>query len=387
MKLAAEAGSLLKIEEEIRRQIKFLKTVLDSLDHPFIIINLKDLTIELANEASKHHLPRGRSACYTLTHNAGACENCGDICPAEIIKRTLKPVTVEHLYKSEDGKTTTIEIHAYPIFDADGNLVQMIEYSFDISERKRMEEELLKNRKFESIGVLAGGIAHDFNNLLSVLIGNITLVKENPAISDKVRKNCLQKAENAALKAAGLSEKLITFSEGGWLKREKIELADLLEHTVREASNTEVVFRLDLPGDLMAVFGDERQLQEVFSNLIRNAREAISTGDEILIEADNMNSSDVYREVTGNQDFETQKQQLYVKISITDRGRGIAKQDLPKIFDPYFTTKKLGEQKGMGLGLTVCYSIIDKHEGYIAVRSEVDSYTTANVYLPAFIPN
>jgi signal transduction histidine kinase len=375
-------------EEELRSQNEYLRTILDALTHPFYIIDINDYSVVLANKACGFDLSTGRKpCCYQLTHNADVpCgrSNSNHECPVEIIKETGEPAIVEHIHANVDGKDRYHEIHAYPVFDKEGNLVQMIEYNLDITSRKQLESELLKSKQLESIGILAGGIAHDFNNILSVIIGNIDLVKDELSPKDK-NYTFLEHAEKNAMKAADLSRKLISFSRGGWLERKKVRVPDLVRAAMG-SSFLDIDFKvsLEFPDDLLPVYADERQLNQVFVNVIRNAVEAMAGVDDafLKIEARNLDAQDK-KVLTQLQPLKPD-QGSFVKVSVIDRGTGIPKENIPKVFDPYFTTKTTTDQKGLGLGLTLCYSIVKKHGGLITVHSEPGTGTTVDIFLPAF---
>lgn len=386
------------VQEEARKQNEFLRTVLDSMSYPFYIINLDDYTIELANKASKRDDFLNYSTCYALTHGRETpCESPG--CPMEDVKRTGKPVITEHVHQHPDGEESVVEVHAYPIMNRQGEVTRMIEYSVDVTHRKQMEAELLKNRQLESIGILAGGIAHDFNNLLSVIIGNITLVTDELDAADRNRR-FLGSAEKSAMKAADLAQKLTTLSRGGWLEKTPVNLLKLVERLIAAGPSWDdedlapgtnpwqCTFKVESGEDVMAVIGDRSRLEQVLSYLIRNSCEAladIDAAERNVIQVNVANVTSPRDEIPGFEDLRHQKGTRYVRLSITDKGKGISKDNMPKIFDPYFSTKKIGDRKGTGLGLTLCYSILKKHGGYIFVQSEEGRGTTVDVFIPGVL--
>ncbi len=242
----------------------------------------------------------------------------------------------------------------------------------DITERKRMEEEIMKARKLESLGVLAGGIAHDFNNMLTAVLGNISFAKHfaDPENSKLLRR--LAEAEKASLRARDLTQQLLTFSRGGAPIKETVSLVELLKGTSEFAlSGSNVVCEFSILDDLWPVDADQGQISQVIENLIINANQAMPEGGTIQVRAENVTvgTGNILPLVKGQ----------YVKVSVTDHGLGIPKEHLLKLFDPYFTTK----QEGSGLGLATAYSIIKKHGGYITADSELGVGTTVNFYLPA----
>jgi signal transduction histidine kinase len=247
------------------------------------------------------------------------------------------------------------------------------------AERTRLHDELLTAKKMEAIGILAGGIAHDFNNMLSVIIGNIGLALEEMESNPKWAAKVLKNAEKASIQATELSQKLTTFSKGGWIVPREIILSAVLKHTEEQNPTMKKIFHhttAAIPAGLKSIYGDERYLSQVIQNLLQNADEATAEPKQITLEAENVT-------LKKDNDFEL-KNGDYVKISIIDNGRGIPGEHLGKIFDPYFSTKDNVTQKGLGLGLALCYSIIKKHNGHIAVNSEVGKGTTVEILLPTY---
>jgi signal transduction histidine kinase/Flp pilus assembly protein TadD len=246
----------------------------------------------------------------------------------------------------------------------------------EIQNREQAEDELLKSQKLEAVGILAGGIAHDFNNLLAIIIGNLDMAMDNPLIDPEIGK-MLKAAEKSSLQAAELSEKLVTFSRGGWIYPDKLKIATIISDTLARYPELQSQ-QLDIliPPVLPPVHADERQMRQVLYNLLQNAKDAAGDAGQVTLQAEQMDFKE-------DNDFGL-KQGAYIKLSVSDKGKGIPPEYLNKIFDPYFTTKDDVTRKGMGLGLAICYSIIRKHNGHITVRSEKGAGTTVEVYIPAF---
>jgi two-component system, cell cycle sensor histidine kinase and response regulator CckA len=243
----------------------------------------------------------------------------------------------------------------------------------EITERGKMEQELLKAQKFESLGVLAGGIAHDFNNLLASIAGKISL-----AMLDIDPKNSsyrqLEGAKKASLRAQDLTLQLLTFSKGGDQVRKAVPIADLIrEVTGFAVRGSRIKFFFSLPPDLWPAEADESQISQVIHNLIINADHAMPKGGTITISCENV--------VVAAPSKLPLRQGNYVRINVRDHGVGIPREHLSKIFDPYFTTK----QKGSGLGLAMAYAIISQHDGHILAESESGKGTTFIIYLPAAV--
>jgi nitrogen-specific signal transduction histidine kinase/CheY-like chemotaxis protein len=246
--------------------------------------------------------------------------------------------------------------------------------AYNISERKKIEDEHLRIQKLESIGTLAGGIAHDFNNLLQAILGNIQLAKRVLNPEDKPF-SWLTSAEKAGDQAKDLSYRLLTFAKGGEPFKQVTAITRLLRETVQLAlsgSNISAEFVLD--ENLYSLEIDEGQMKQVISNIVINATEVMPRGGCIIVTAHNLPA------LRGN-NLPLQGRN-YVHISVEDQGIGIAPKNLPKVFDPYFTTKGMGSEKGKGLGLTICHSIITRHDGLISIESTPGVKTIVHIYLP-----
>lgn len=269
----------------------------------------------------------------------------------------------------KDGRQIPVEISA-SLSELQGVAIIQGIYR-DVTERLKMEEELNRASKLESIGVLAGGIAHDFNNLLTALIGNIAMGKRLVNPEDLAYERLVQ-AEKASLRARDLTQQLLTFSRGGVPIKQTTLIVELLKDSSSFALRGSKV-RCDyfIPEDLWPIDVDRGQLGQVTHNLIINAEQAMPEGGVMAISAENI--------ILGDEDIPQLKGGRYVKILFEDHGVGIRRENISRIFDPYFTTKK----KGSGLGLATAYSIINNHNGLLTVDSELDVGTSFIVYLPA----
>jgi len=244
----------------------------------------------------------------------------------------------------------------------------------DISAERELEKEFLKSQKLESIGLLAGGIAHDFNNILSGILGNAQLAAM-AAKSGKSLEKYLSGIEEATKNAASLTQQLLTFSKGGKPVKELISLKELLVESVDFAlRGSTVKGKLDIPADLWMVEADPGQINQVINNLTINAVQSMPGGGMLKISANNIPSLS-----SAGEEALPLAEGRYIKITCTDTGIGIPKENLTHIFDPYFTTK----QKGSGLGLATTHAIIKKHNGLIRVKSTLGRGTTFEIYLPA----
>jgi len=271
----------------------------------------------------------------------------------------------EELRKHRDNLEELVEERAKELKSANEHLVREIEH------RQRMQEELLKTQKLESLGILAGGIAHDFNNILAGILTNISIVKHYGNVAEDIY-DILTEAEKASFQARNLTQQLLGFARGGKPVKKTVSLPALLQDTVEfSLSGSNVRCDYSFPADLWPVEADEGQIGQVIQNLVINADQAMPGGGAISVRAENITvrEGDPLPLPPGE----------YVKITIQDQGVGIAEKNLEYIFDPFFTTK----QKGSGIGLTSSFTIVKNHEGCIRVESVMGDGSTFHVYLPA----
>lgn len=240
----------------------------------------------------------------------------------------------------------------------------------DVTAKKRAEEELIRTQKLESLGQLAGGIAHDFNNLLTGVLGNVSLARALAPRGEKVAERLIE-AEKAAMRAQDLTHQLLTFAKGGAPIKRATRIEAVLRETIDFAlSGSAIGCVYEIKEDLKSVVIDAGQIGQVLHNIALNAVQAMDAGGMLRVHAANLPPAKAMFPL---------RDAPYVKISIKDEGPGIPDEVLPRIFDPYFSTKT----HGTGLGLSICYSIITRHGGYISVDSERDVGTTFHIYLLA----
>lgn len=285
--------------------------------------------------------------------------------------------TCEYRIVRPDGKVRHIDANSEIIFDTQKNPVGIHGVLQDVTDRKRLEDEVIKAQKLESIGTLAGGLAHDYNNLLAIITGNIELVKMKIPQTDQAYAP-LTKAEAAAARAHDLTQQLITFSRGGYPRYKIMSIRDLLLQSVTLAlSGSGTTTEWKISDDLPEVNIDENQTRQVIHNIVINAREAMPQGGTLCIEAD--------KACIGPGNSSIPAEGTYARLIFRDEGHGISAENITKVFDPFFTTKNMGITKGMGLGLSICYSIMKRHGGYILVESKEGIGTTVTLYIPAVL--
>jgi len=246
----------------------------------------------------------------------------------------------------------------------------------DISKRKRMAQELVRTKKFESLSILSGGIAHDYNNILSAVMGGIDLAMMDAQPGSGLY-DYLKQARKASLEAAKLTKRFLHMSNGSVPFMRPASLEKFISKTAARCAETcKGRFKIEFSEDLRLAEFDGEQMDTVFMNILINAYESMPQGGTVGIIIQN---AELGRE---NAVFDLEPGR-YVKITVKDRGAGIPKENLARVFDPYFSTKEMGSQKGMGLGLTTAYAIVRNHKGGMGMKSEAGVGTTVTVLIPA----
>ena len=298
------------------------------------------------------------------------CENIGEkvLQTGQAVLLSLK----DNVLIARDGSERHISHSAAPIRDADGNITGAVLVFHDITNQLRVEEELMRADKMESLGVMAGGIAHDFNNVLAGILLK-TQLAERALRKGQDPNKFLTSIEEATQRAAGLNQQLLTFAKGGAPIKRTTSIAVLVkESAIFALRGSKVGHDFQIPDHLWAVEVDEGQISQVIGNLVINAEQAMPEGGLLTFRAENV-------EVNAAHPIPDLSEGDYVKVSVEDEGVGMPLEDLPRLFEPYFTTKP----KGNGLGLASVFSIVKRHGGHISVQSEVGKGSTFTFYLPA----
>ncbi len=369
-RLVREISERAQVETALKESEDRLRDFIDNAVELILSVT-PDGRIEYANRAVLSTLSltpgklEGRSL-YSIVTSASE-QGCRNAIGHVTAGRKAGRIEVE--FRDNRGSCVIAEGTATARFE-DGRCVWVRMILHDVTARKKHEEERQKAEKLESIGVLAGGIAHDFNNLLTGILGNLSIARVRGAGAADVQQN-LSRAEKACLRARDLTQQLLIFSKGGAPVRKATSIADILRESVEfslRGSNVRCEF--DLQDDLPPVDIDEGQIAQVLNNLVINADQAMSDGGTLRVEA---RTAEV-----GQGDPLPIRPGRYVRVTVSDTGIGIPKEALPRIFDPFYTTK----EKGSGLGLTTAYSILRHHDGMITADSEPGEGTTFFLYLP-----
>ena len=285
---------------------------------------------------------------------------------------------VEVRLSTREGQRLRTLLSGSPLQDGRGDFRGAILTVEDITQRRRIEEQLRQAQKMEAIGNLTGGIAHDFNNLLNVVIGNVDLMLEAPLEPDEA-KQCLEAALHGALRGADLTRQLLAFSRRQELEPRRTDVNQLVEGMTKLLARVleeNIDLRLGLCTKPWPVMIDPAQLDSALMNLSVNARDAMPQGGVLMLATRNATDQEI--DWTDKQDV---KPGNYVVLEVSDTGSGIPPDTLQHIFEPFFTTKEIG--KGTGLGLAMVYGFVKQSGGHVTVYSEVGNGTTFRIYLPS----
>lgn len=281
----------------------------------------------------------------------------------------------EYRARDRKGSEFTLEIRVTVMYSDDGSPYAILAIATDVTAQRKLESQLLRSQRLESIGTLAGGIAHDLNNMLSPIMMSIQLLSEE--VTDEGRE-LLKTIERSARRGADLVRQVLAFARGMEGERAPVAIAGVIDETqrlLRETLPRSIRLDINVEPDIPEVIGDETQLHQVLLNLCVNARDAMPEGGVIEINALSKQLDAQFAAMA-----RSGKAGTYACIEVTDTGGGIPRELLDRIFDPFFTTKPVGV--GTGLGLPTVQSIVRSHGGFVNVYSEQGKGTTFRVYLP-----
>jgi len=372
-KKAAEA--LQKSEERLRaifqaaRNVSFIITDMEDPD-PHILefspgaetIFGYDKTEVIGKPVSMLHLPRD-AAKFPQAH--------------ERMRQGKTGFSGETTLVRKSGEQFPALFSTYPLFDLHGEVYAGLGVSFDVSEKQKLEAQLLQAQKMESIGRLAGGVAHDFNNMLSIILGNTEMILEDMGPNHPFAVN-LSEAHHAAQRSADLTKQLLGFARKQTVEPRMLNLNDTVGamlNMLKRLIGEDIDLAWQPMDDLWPVFMDPSQADQILVNLSVNARDAIQGTGRVTIETANVSFDEAWcRENPGFSPG------AFVMIALSDTGCGMDKTTLDHLFEPFFTTKAVG--RGTGLGLANVYGIVKQNKGFINVYSELDQGTRFKIYLP-----
>ncbi|BAY83506.1 multi-sensor signal transduction histidine kinase [Calothrix parasitica NIES-267] len=277
---------------------------------------------------------------------------------------------------TKEGKDIIIQSRWTLLRDEKERPKYILAENTEVTQKKKLETQLLRTQRLESIGTLAGGIAHDLNNVLTPILMSVQLLERK--LQDSQYIQLLKTLENNAQRGAGLIKQLLSFARGIEGKKSLIQTKYLIaeiEQVIRETFPKSIKLNINIPTNLSCVCGDATQLHQVLMNLVVNARDAMPNGGELDISAENLLIDECYVQMNAYA-----KTGAYIVVTVTDTGVGIHPEIQERIFEPFFTTKELG--KGTGLGLSTALGIVKNHGGFVNVYSKLNKGTIVKIYLP-----
>ena len=376
---SAEAAKQLRHKEQETRQAKEeWERTFDSINDSVVVLD-KDFRILRANKATLNMFKNSQSAvsgrrCFELFHaNGQPCAGC----PATTAFITKLPKMTE-VHCAPTGNL--FEVTVSPVKDSEGRITHLVHVARDLNEKKQLEAELRHAQKMEAVGTLAGGIAHDFNNLLTVIQCCAEMLEEDKPGNDEDAEN-ISAILDTARRGSALTKQLLLFSRKNSKspQRRVVDLNETLHSLGRmleKGLSKNIAEHYHLAPGLHKIFADSSQIEQVVMNLAVNAAHAMPRGGVLTIETENIDLD--ANHCQRHPDLAPGK---YVLLSVSDTGHGMDKQTQARIYEPFFTTKQVGE--GTGLGLSVVFGIVKEHNGCINCYSEVGVGTTFRVFLPA----
>ena len=303
--------------------------------------------------------------------------------PSEEYERLWAAITTGKVWhgefhnKRKNGKLFWESATISPVKNREGTTTHYMAIKEDITETKRLEEQLLHSQKMEAVGTLAGGIAHDFNNILTAIMGYSSILKIRMPKDDPLLSKVIQ-IQAAAERAAGLTRSLLAFSRKQQIDTKVVDLNDVvngIRSMLRRLIREDIELRIVPAEEGLPVLADVGQLEQVLLNLTTNACDAMAIGGSITITTGVAELEEELSDAEG-----IVEPGRYALLTFADTGAGMEEGVRQRMFDPFFTTKEVG--KGTGLGLAICYGIIMQHGGYIECRSEPEKGATFRIYLP-----
>ena len=367
-KLLEATRDLLKSRDDWKLTFDTVPDLIAIIDPNYFIVSMNRAMAVRLGISQEEAVGR---RCYELLHGS---QEPPSSCPHQRMLESGRNESGCYFEKKLNGD---FSVTSAPILSEDGTFESSVLVMHDVTEMKRLGEEVNRINNLESIGLLAGGLAHDFNNLLSIICGNISFAK-TLAGDSAVLAESLTDAEEACELAKKISNHLQALSKGGLPMKEPITLADFIRKiAVALFKGSHIAYRISAADDLLPVEADPRQIRQVIENVLTNAREAMADDGTVEIVLENCKADYKVGLPLGSGS--------HVSIVFKDDGKGIPAENLPKIFDPYFSTKDTYTQKGMGLGLSICHAILRRHKGHILVKSELGAGTMVTIYLPAAV--
>lgn len=353
-------------EEKIRKQNAFLINVIESLGHPFVVIDVRDHSVKIANAAARQLQDLTGNTCYALYHGGHKpCSASGITCPLNEVRLRRRPVHMTHVHRDRHGKSVEHEVHAFPLLDSRGTVTQMIQYCIDITEKKRLEAIAEAANLMENLGYIFSGIRHEIGNPLNSVKMALSVLSMNlEGYPRSTIREFVDRALSEISRVEYLLKALKNFSMFETPDVEPVQITAFMETfktlVEKDFGNKGIRIRLRMPADEITVMTDPRAFHQVMLNLITNAADALAESEAPRI------------------DIETSRDNGFVSVTVRDNGSGMTEAELQNAFKPFYTSKV----SGTGLGLVIVKKMLSTMGSTIRIDSTLDRGTVVTMTLP-----
>jgi signal transduction histidine kinase/DNA-binding response OmpR family regulator len=369
--VAKRTEKLIQTYQEYQEQSTFLSNVIESLAHPFMVIDTRDFSVKVANSAARKERSHQDMTCYELNHGFDKpCSQLGHRCPVEEVVRSREALHLEHIHQGSGGKTTEYEVHAFPLFDDAGKVGQVIQYCIDITEKKRLEAVAEAANLMDNLGYIFAGIRHEIGNPLNSVKMALSVLDKN---LDRYPRDTIREFVGRSLKELSRVEYLLkalkNFSMFETPQMESVHLGTFMVNFMslveEDFARKGIHILLDVSEEEICVSTDHRAFHQVMLNVLTNAADALSKEERPMI------------------DISVDTIPGFVRIRIRDNGCGMTQEEQKNLFRPFFTSKP----KGTGLGLVIVKKMLSKMNGTISIASNPGEGTTVTMTLPEGRPH
>lgn len=357
-----------RAEQKIRLQNEFLVNVIESLAHPFMVIDVADFSIKIANSAAKGNCSNERMTCHELNHGyEKPCSIDAHRCVVREVVATRRPVTLKHFHIYDSGRETEYEVHAFPLFDGDGKVVQVIKYAMDITEKKRLEAVAEAANLMDNLGYIFSGIRHEIGNPINSVKLALSVLSMNLESYPRPKiREFVDRAQAEILRVEYLLKALKNFSMFESPQVEPVHMSGFMNNfkalVQQDFTDKGVRIRLSVADEQIYAMTDHRAFHQVMLNLMTNAADAFEdhVNAQIMVEVKRSSSE-------------------LVQVKVSDNGRGMSASERRNLFRPFYTSKP----HGTGLGLVIIKKMLAKMDSTIRIESNSGWGTTVSMFLPA----
>ena len=359
-------AKLIQTYQRYQDQNVFLTNVIESLAHPFMVIDTHDFRVEIANAAARKKDAGQDVTCFAMNHGFDQpCSRLGHRCALEEVVQTGEPVHLEHIHYNSSGKESEYEVHAFPLFDDGGKVKQVIQYCIDITEKKRLESIAEAANLMDNLGYIFSGIRHEIGNPLNSVKMALSVLDKN---LDRYPRQTIREFIGRALSELSRMEYLLkafkNFSLFETPRMEKIDLGHFLANFIslieEDFSRKRIHIFLDVPPEDVYVSTDPRAFHQVILNLMTNAADALAQTERPMI------------------DIAVEKIPGFAQVKVRDNGCGMTSEEYKNLFRPFYTSKA----QGTGLGLMIVKKMLSKMNSTIRIESRHLEGTTVTMMLP-----